>query len=117
MNKISPIVLLVLLLIAPLVANADKQAKCIITSHKTVVFNDKCLFMPEENGTFSLSNLNKNTPLYGDITLVTVAVIKGGVAEVRGLTTTGINSRWGNASRSTKDKSCWVGSDFRICAK
>lgn len=36
---------------------------------------------------------------------------------VRGLTSEGINSRWGEAKRSKKDKSCWIGEDFKICAK
>ena len=38
-----------------------------------------------------------------------------GVAEVYGITTSGINSRWGPARRSSKDKACWVGTDFSIC--
>ncbi|WP_017295364.1 hypothetical protein [Geminocystis herdmanii] len=45
-----------------------------------------------------------------------MAIIKSGVAEVRGLTTAGINSRWGEARRSKSDKACWVGDDFTICA-
>jgi hypothetical protein len=38
------------------------------------------------------------------------------VNPVRGLTTDGINSRWGTALRSKADPACWKGSDFEICA-
>jgi len=48
---------------------------------------------------------------------VNVYILEKGHAQVRGLTTDGINSMWGNAKRSTQDRSCWVGSDFKICAK
>jgi hypothetical protein len=32
------------------------------------------------------------------------------------LTDEGINSRWGRAIRSRRDRACWVGEDFTICA-
>ena len=37
-----------------------------------------------------------------------------GVAEVRG-DPGRINSRWGEARRSRRDRACWVGEDFSIC--
>jgi len=51
------------------------------------------------------------------VVLISVTMISPGVAEVRGLTRAGINSRWGEARRSTQDRSCWTGSDFQICAR
>lgn len=27
-----------------------------------------------------------------------------------------MNSRWGEAKRSSQDKACWVGGDFKVCA-
>ena len=48
--------------------------------------------------------------------MVSVDIIEKGVAEVRGLTKDGINSRWGSAKRDLKDKACWKGDDFKVCA-
>ena len=55
--------------------------------------------------------------LYGEILDVSVFIVAPGEAEVRGLTVHGINSRWGPAKRSTQDAACWMGADFRICAR
>jgi hypothetical protein len=74
------------------------------------------LFVPDTNGSFALLNPQKNKSLLSGITDVSVFIIEKGVAEVRGLTTDGINSRWGEAKRSTEDKACWVGEDFKVCA-
>ncbi len=41
--------------------------------------------------------------------------VQGARAEVHGLTTDGINSRWGAARRAAKDRACWIGADFSIC--
>lgn len=46
-----------------------------------------------------------------------VDIVETNQAEVRGLTSKGINSRWGEAKRSRKQPSCWVGEDFKVCAK
>ncbi len=96
---------------------ADKTVKCEITNGSQKAFNGKCTFLLEEGGSFSLSNLNKQKPLYGNILVVSVSIIEKGVAEVRGLTKDGNNSRWGEAKRSAKDPACWVGSDFKVCAR
>jgi hypothetical protein len=48
--------------------------------------------------------------------MISVSVVRPGVAEVRGLTKRGINSRWGEARRSKSNRACWVGEDFKICA-
>lgn len=94
----------------------DRVVKCQIDSSGSPSFKGKCLFMPEKGGSFSLSNVKGVKPLTENVTNVSVSIIEKGVAEVRGLTTDGGNSRWGEARRSDKDKACWVGSDFRICA-
>jgi hypothetical protein len=46
---------------------------------------------------------------------VSVALLRG-MAEVRGLTVDGINSRWGSARRNVNNPACWDGADFQICA-
>jgi|WetSurMetagenome_2_1015567.scaffolds.fasta_scaffold00578_5 hypothetical protein len=116
------VVAVLLLLIGSQAMAADRTVKCRIDSAndegKTVaVYKGKCLFSAEKGGSFSLSNpVSGNKPLYGSILMVNVYVVSNGVAEVRGLTKDGINSRWGEAKRSSKDKACWVGEDFSVCA-
>jgi hypothetical protein len=95
---------------------ADRVVKCQIDSSGSPSFKGKCLFMPEKGGSFSLQSVNRDRPIMEGLIDVNVQIIEKGVAEVRGLTTEGSNSRWGEARRSDKDKACWVGSDFRICA-
>jgi hypothetical protein len=51
-----------------------------------------------------------------NITDISVYIVSPGIAEVRGLTIYGNNSRWGPAIRSKKDLACWTGSDFEVCA-
>lgn len=96
---------------------AEKTANCTISSGSKTVFNGKCIFTPEEGGSFYLSSPKQDGYLFDEIITVSVFVTEKGLAEVRGLTKNGNNSRWGEARRSRKDKSCWEGSDFRICAK
>lgn len=104
------------LLFAASALAGGKTAQCEITSGNAVEFRGKCLFQPEGDGSFSLSRADEK-PLYGGIAMVSVYVVESGVAEVRGLTTEGINSRWGEARRSDRDKACWVGEDFKVCAR
>ena len=89
------------------------------------VLSGQCLFSGDKNACFTLRNVveystldGKSLPLDGDkvgITMVTVCLVEKDKAEVRGLTTKGINSRWGQATRDPNDKFCWIGSDFKIC--
>ncbi len=110
------VTLTILFVIATTTEAADRTAKCEIESGAVNVFNGKCKYMPEAGGSFGLSNFSEK-PLFDEVTIVSVTIIQKGVAEVRGLTTRGNNSRWGEAKRSAKDPACWVGSDFKICAR
>ena len=65
----------------------------------------------------ALNAADGKSRLYGEILDVSVLIMAPGEAEVRGLTAHGINSRWGPAKRSAQDAACWVGADFRICAR
>jgi hypothetical protein len=93
-----------------------KAAKCEISSSGEY-YVSKCNFQSESGGSFSLSNLNESRTIISNILIISVYVTQKNVAEVRGLTTDGINSRWGQAIRSTTDRACWVGDDFEICAR
>ena len=88
-------------------------------------FQGPCLFDAGPRGSFTLGSTDRDTGVlfpssddeYSSIISVSVWIVKPGEAEVRGLTSFGINSRWGHAARSTDDPACWVGDDFRICAR
>jgi hypothetical protein len=96
-------------------ADAQRPARCVIQSDGSATYRGPCLFRAERGGTFTVEPPRGRT-FPGGVTSVTVAVIGRGVADVRGLTRGGINSRWGEAIRSQSDGACWQGDDFRICA-
>jgi hypothetical protein len=127
MRRISPfpaplhasLVLGMFLLSSNVVAEAQSGSRlvqCRVESGGKVVVSGPCRFAPEKGGSFALENTDRNKPLFGQISNVSVAVVSPGVAEVHGLTRSGNNSRWGEARRSKRDSACWEGADFRICA-
>lgn len=110
----------VLALVCSMVIAKGKIVNCQIESNNIVVYKGKCSFATEKSAksvSFSLANpKDKDKPLYDSILMVSVYV-ENGVAEVRGLTSDGINSRWGVAQKSKQDKRCWDGDDFKVCVK
>jgi hypothetical protein len=96
-----------------------RDASCYVQSEGKVLLDQKCDFQAVDgDGSFSLSSRGKKEgALFPDVLSLSLTIIKPGLAEVRGLTKDGINSRWGEARRSTKDGACWEGSGFRICAR
>jgi hypothetical protein len=98
----------------PLTAEA-KDARCIIKRNDSVAYSGACHFHLEQGGSFSIRR-HDGKPILPSITDISVSIVSTGVAEVRGLTTNGNNSRWGRAVRSKTDPACWMGSDFEICA-
>ena len=96
-----------------------RDASCHVQSGGKVLLDQQCDFQAVDgDGSFSLSSRGKKEgTLFPDVLSLSLTIIKPGFAEVRGLTKDGINSRWGEARRSTKDSACWEGSDFRICAR
>ncbi len=91
------------------------EAFCVIEgAYDEIQFQGNCIFKQYGgNGSFSLES---SDGLIAGRSSISVSIIEPGIAEVRGLTTDGINSRWGTAKRSKSDLACWVGSDFSICA-
>ncbi|CCJ06386.1 hypothetical protein [Methylocystis sp. SC2] len=90
-----------------------RPARCVIASNGAPAYNGACDFSAEDRGSFSITPAGKRA--FNGATVVSVFVTSPGVAEVRGLTRDGINSRWGEAKRSKTDPACWVGDDFKIC--
>ena len=94
----------------------ERIVRCRVVSGGTIAVDGKCLFDAVEDGSFHLGNVDGSKPLFDEVLLLNVAVVARDVAQVRGLTKAGINSMWGEAHRSARDRACWDGSDFRICA-
>jgi hypothetical protein len=92
---------------------AARPARCVVHSTGAPVWRGACDFIPDGGGSFYIDPARGRFP--GGISDISVSLIRPGVAEVRGLTGDGINSRWGEARRSRRDPACWVGSDFSVC--
>lgn len=90
-----------------------RPARCVVAGAGTPTYRGPCDFLAERGGSFSISPARGAFP--GGISDISVSLIAPGVAEVRGLTRNGINSRWGEARRSRRDRACWIGADFSIC--
>jgi type 1 fimbria pilin len=122
MNKITGILVVALLAISSHAMAKDRIVKCQIDSNNEsgrveTIYKGSCSFSPEaKNGSFSLGNAKKDKPLTETIYSVNVSITEKDVAEVFGSVVGGNNSRWGEAKRSTKDKACWEGVDFKVCA-
>jgi len=95
--------------------DAEEAARCLIKQSGVTTYSGDCAFHLERGGSFSIRRPDGESIQPG-VTDINVSIVSPGVAEVRGLTTDGINSRWGAATRSTADGACWTGSDFEICA-
>ena len=92
-------------------------ARCHVETAGKVEMSGACRFTREKSGSFTLASANRDKPLFGEILTVSVSIVSPDVAEVPGLTMRGNNSRWGAACRSPRDRACWEGSDFPICAR
>ena len=94
----------------------DRIVNCYVESDGKVDFRGKCRFAGKPNGSFSLENVDTRRPFMRHVLILQVSVMRPGVAEVRGLTPAGINSRWGDVRRSSRQPACWVGDGIKICA-
>jgi hypothetical protein len=114
MKGITISVALIVLTQQVLLTNAiAKPARCVVTSNGAPAYDGKCDFSAEKGGSFSIKPIGRDA--FDGATIISISVTLPGVAEVRGLTRDGINSRWGEAKRSASDRACWVGDDFKIC--
>lgn len=94
-----------------------RDARCTVHEYRTTPLDGPCNFEPDgRDGSFTLLSRRTGAPLYGDVVMISVSMISPGVAEVRGLTRAGVNSRWGEARRSNENRACWTGADFQVCA-
>lgn len=108
----APLLLIALAVAQP--AAEPREARCLIEQAGEAPWRGPCLFHSEQ-GSFALLPAPGGSFASG-VAQVSVYLTGRGVAEVRGLTPVGINSRWGEARRSTRRPACWEREDFRICA-
>ena len=92
---------------------AARPARCVVQSAGEPAWRGACDFFAERGGSFTIQPRRGRFP--GGIGDISVSLIGPGTAEVRGLTSDGINSRWGEARRSRRDPACWIGEDFSVC--
>lgn len=112
-KKITLTCLTVILGICSQTASA-KVASCEIVEQGKTTFKNKCNFNSIGGGSFYLTNLNQDKPLVRNTMDVTVNIVETGFAEVTASLRGGTNTRWGKAKRSG---ACWVGNDFKVCAR
>ena len=90
-----------------------RPARCVIDAAGAPRWSGPCRFEAERGGSFTI------TPARGrfqnGVTSISLAIHHAGMGEVRGLTAAGVNSRWGEARRSPRDRACWIGADFSLC--
>lgn len=91
-----------------------KTARCVIHSEGGS-YRGPCSYSVQRGGTFTVKPIGRRFILPG-VMMITVFVDRDGSAAVSGLTGAGVNSRWGDATRSERDNACWVGDDFSVCA-
>ncbi|TFI58369.1 hypothetical protein E2493_10320 [Sphingomonas parva] len=100
-----------LLLAAPAEA---RPARCAVQDATGHDYRGPCDFLVERGGSFTVTTV-KGRFLVPGVTSLSLTIVKPGLGEVRGMTALGVNSRWGEARRSRKDRACWDGADFRLC--
>jgi len=91
-----------------------RTARCVIKSEGGM-YRGPCSYSVQRGGTFTVKPIGRRTIMPG-VMMVTVFVDRDGYADVSGLTGAGVNSRWGQATRSRRDSACWVGDGFSVCA-
>lgn len=85
-------------------------------------YKGTCEFKPSTNGSFDLVNIKETAHLFKDVMLVGVDVQSPGAGEAVVIYYAGPKAIKNNmvttpVKRSTKNQSCWVGEDIRVCAK
>ena len=92
----------------------NSSDKCIIKSGGKTYKPSGCIIVKNTDGELDWYIIKRKNekPLIRGVSLISITEMTPGTAEVFGLTTKGINSRWGEA---TRDGNCWLGSDFTIC--
>ena len=90
-----------------------RPARCVIDAAGAPRWSGACRFQAERGGSFTI--MPGRGRFAGGTTSISLDIVRPGLAEVRGVNALGINSRWGQARRSPRDRACWIGADFSLC--
>ena len=96
-------------------AAQGRMVRCTIASNAMETYRGPCRFIPDGGGSFTVTP-PRGRGFPGGVTGISVYIEEPGVAQVHGLTPDGPASRWGTAVRSRRDRACWNGPDFSVCA-
>ena len=107
------LIMAILLSVAvPAIAQA-KPATCQIEDSGKTIYKGKCNFDPQGNGSFYISHPSFAKKLNFEGIMVWIESKDQAVVQATKLS--GGASTWGEATRSQKEKACWVGNGFKIC--
>lgn len=97
-----------------LVQAKAKEATCQIDEGGQTLYKGKCNFEPQGGGSFYISHPS----FVKKVGVESLMVIVEGKdqAVVQASKIGGGGSMWGEAVRSQKQKACWIGNNFKICA-
>ena len=90
-----------------------RAARCVIDAAGAQRWTGPCQFDARRGGSFTI--MPGRGRFAGGTTSISLDIVRPGLAEVRGVNALGVNSRWGQARRSPRDRACWIGADFSVC--
>ncbi|MEQ9663021.1 MAG: hypothetical protein RLN87_10775 [Parasphingopyxis sp.] len=91
------------------------EVDCNIATAEMTAYEGRCLYAADgDDGSFAIRPVGADV-FMDEVTSISVTIYEGDTANVRGLTTAGINSNWGDANPEAGDSNCWAGVDFTIC--
>ena len=105
---------LITFLLCVSVSHATEIITCEVDRQGKTLFKGKCLFTAQSGGSFYLSgkNISRNIGAEG----MMVWIDAKNTAFVQSIKFNGGVLNWGKATRSNKQKACWVGDYFKVCA-
>ena len=105
---------MVIFLMSMSMVHATEIVTCEIDRQGKTLFKGKCLFTLQSGGSFYLSGKNISRHIGAEGMMVWIDAKN--TALVQSVKFNGGVLNWGKATRSTKQKACWVGSHFKVCA-
>ena len=91
-----------------------KVARCAIKA-RVGQLNGPCTVTARRGGSFTIEPVRQRY-LVGKFMSINVNVDRRGIGTVRAVSGRGYTARWGRAVRSKRDRACWIGQDFSVCA-
>jgi hypothetical protein len=103
---------------AALAAQPVRPARCDIWARNAISYEGPCTLRPERGGSFSLTfphNEETESLERYRVTQISVRIIRQGLARVSEPNRR-VDSSWGRAIRSRRDRTCWEGDYWHVCA-